>query len=151
MEPGPRAVPAAPAAVPAVAQPASAAPPASGVPTVSSAVPAGSSQARTSRVASDLTGQVLVVADEDTNSLLVTVATRYADPVKQIIAELDRPRPQVLIKVLVAEVTHDDSVDFGVDFSIINRRANGPGITVGKRSATQQPPPAWSSACWKTN
>ncbi|QOV89825.1 secretin N-terminal domain-containing protein [Humisphaera borealis] len=83
------------------------------------------------RVASDLTGQVLVVADEDTNSLLVTVATRYADPVKQIIAELDRPRPQVLIKVLVAEVTHDDSVDFGVDFSIINRRANGQGITVG--------------------
>lgn len=83
------------------------------------------------RVASDLTGQVLVVADEDTNSLLVTVATRYADPVKQIIAELDRPRPQVLIKVLVAEVTHDNTLDYGIDFSIVNRRANGEGITIG--------------------
>ena len=35
----------------------------------------------------------------------------------EIIDELDRPVPQVLIKVLVAEVTHDDDVDFGVDFS----------------------------------
>jgi general secretion pathway protein D len=35
--------------------------------------------------------------------------------------------PQVLIKVLVAEVTHDDSADIGTDFSILNKRANGNG------------------------
>ncbi|HEX8913400.1 MAG TPA: secretin N-terminal domain-containing protein, partial [Humisphaera sp.] len=83
------------------------------------------------RVANELTGQVYVVSDPDTNSLLVTVATRYAEPVKKIIAELDRPVPQVLIKVLVAEVTHDDGVDFGTDFSFTNTRASGEGTTVG--------------------
>ena len=30
--------------------------------------------------------------------------------------------PQVLIKVLIAEVTHDNTADFGVDFSILNTR-----------------------------
>ncbi|HEX8913665.1 MAG TPA: secretin N-terminal domain-containing protein, partial [Humisphaera sp.] len=84
-----------------------------------------------SRVVTELTGQVLVVADEDTNSLLVTTGTKYLDQVKQVIAELDRPVPQVLIKVLVAEVTHDDGVDFGVDFSILNQRPSGLGQTGG--------------------
>lgn len=82
------------------------------------------------RSANELTGQVFVVADQDTNSLLVTVATRFVDPVKLIISELDRPVPQVLIKVLVAEVTHDDSADLGLDFSVINRRANGQGTSI---------------------
>ena len=40
--------------------------------------------------------------------------------VRQIISDLDRPVPQVLIKVLIAEVTHDRSDDLGVDFSILN-------------------------------
>jgi general secretion pathway protein D len=72
-------------------------------------------------------GQVYVVADQDTNSLLVTAASKYRDDVEKIIRELDRPIPQVLIKVLVAEVTHDNSVDFGTDFSILNTRPNGNG------------------------
>jgi general secretion pathway protein D len=40
--------------------------------------------------------------------------------------------PQVLIKVLVAEVTHEDSADWGTDFSVLNRRANGNGTTVAQ-------------------
>ena len=34
------------------------------------------------------------------------------------------------LKVLVAEVTHDDSADLGLDFSILNRRPNGQGNTI---------------------
>lgn len=79
----------------------------------------------------ELSGEVFVVADRDTNSLLVTTKTKHLERVKQIIGELDRAVPQVLIKVLVAEVTHDDSADFGVDFSVVNRRANGQGTTIG--------------------
>jgi type II secretion system protein D len=77
-------------------------------------------------------GQVYVVADQDTNSLLVTTATKYRDDVEKIINQLDRPIPQVLIKVLVAEVTHDNSVDFGTDFSILNTRPNGNGQSFGQ-------------------
>ncbi|MGD0770270.1 MAG: secretin N-terminal domain-containing protein [Tepidisphaeraceae bacterium] len=79
------------------------------------------------RATSELTGNVLVVAEPDTNSLLVTTSRKYEAQVRSIITELDRPVPQVLIKCLVAEVTHDNSQDFGVDFSVLNLRPSGNG------------------------
>ncbi|MDB5356660.1 MAG: gspD 1 [Phycisphaerales bacterium] len=82
------------------------------------------------KATTELSGEVFVVADPDTNSLLVTTSSKYKEQVRQIIKELDRPAPQVLIKVLVAEVTHDNSADWGVDFSILNKRANGKGQTI---------------------
>ena len=42
---------------------------------------------------------------------------KYFEQVKAIIKTLDRPIPQVLIRVLIAEVTHDDTVDLGAEFS----------------------------------
>ena len=89
-----------------------------------------------SQMANALAGQVLVVADPNTNSLLVTTASRFEAQVRQIIAELDRPVPQVLIKVLVAEVTHDNNVDFGTDFSVLNTRPNGNGQSAGQTFGT---------------
>jgi len=81
--------------------------------------------------ASDLAGQVYVVADEDTNSLLVTTDSRNFQRVQAILADLDRAVPQVLIKVLVAEVSHDNSLDLGVEFSGMNLRASGMGVQAG--------------------
>jgi len=80
----------------------------------------------------ELTGKVFVVAEPDTNSLMITTATKYRKQVEMIIDDLDRPVPQVLIKVLVAEVTHDSSIDLGVDFSILDKRPSGNGITGGQ-------------------
>ncbi|MCY2927735.1 MAG: type II secretion system secretin GspD, partial [Planctomycetota bacterium] len=80
---------------------------------------------------SDLAGQVYVVPDEDTNSLLVTTGTKNFDRVRSVIADLDRAVPQVLIKVLIAEVTHDNSLDLGVELSGMNLRASGKGFKVG--------------------
>ncbi|MEN6627034.1 MAG: hypothetical protein ABFD69_12485 [Candidatus Sumerlaeia bacterium] len=51
-------------------------------------------------------GQVVVIADEETNEYI-----------KQVIEHLDRPIPQVLIKVLFLEVTHSDDLDLGVQAS----------------------------------
>jgi general secretion pathway protein D len=79
----------------------------------------------------EMAGEVFMVADVDTNALLVTTATKYRDKVKDIIDELDRPVPQVLIKVLIAEVTHDNSEDLGTDFSVLYKRDNGKGTSVG--------------------
>ena len=80
----------------------------------------GSTASGTQTLAAELVGQVEVVPDQDTNSLLVLTATKYEPQVKTLIDELDRPVPQVLIKCLIAEVTHDRSDDLGVDFSSIN-------------------------------
>ena len=80
---------------------------------------------------SEMAGQVFVVADADTNSLLVTTASKYFERVKAIIDDLDRAVPQVLIKVLIAEVTHDKDIDLGAEFSVLNLRASGLGQTAG--------------------
>jgi general secretion pathway protein D len=72
--------------------------------------------------AADLAGEVYIVADEDSNSLLVRTASKNIERVKQIIAELDRAVRQVLIKVLIAEVTHSKSLDLGAEFSVLNVR-----------------------------
>jgi len=77
--------------------------------------------------AGDLVGQVYVVADEDTNSLLVRTATKHFKRVKEILAELDQPIRQVLIKILIAEVTHDKSLDLGTEFSVLNLRFGATG------------------------
>jgi general secretion pathway protein D len=79
----------------------------------------------------ELKGQVYVVADADTNSLLVATASKFDKQVREILAQLDRPIPQVLIKVLIAEVSHDDSLDAGIDFSVLNLRKSGNGQTGG--------------------
>ena len=84
------------------------------------------------RPQTELTGEVYVVADTDTNSLLVTAPYKYKDQVVEIIKSLDHPIAQVLIKVLIAEVTHDNTADFGVDFSILNQRPSGKGLVVGQ-------------------
>lgn len=68
----------------------------------------------------DLEGQVSIQADEDTNSLIIMTSAANYQKVKRILDELDKPVPQVLIKVLLAEVTHDGSVDLGTEFSYLN-------------------------------
>jgi general secretion pathway protein D len=50
------------------------------------------------------TRKVIVVTDEDTNN-----------NIKEVIASLDQPKPQVLIKVVFLEVTYNNTLDFGVE------------------------------------
>jgi general secretion pathway protein D len=69
----------------------------------------------------DLTGQVYVVADVDSNSLIVLTASKNFERVKAMLNDLDKPVPQVLIKVLIAEVTHEKSDDVGVDVSVLTK------------------------------
>src|SRR5205823_3014305 len=35
--------------------------------------------------------------------------------ISQVVSNLDRPRPQVLIKVVFLEITHNDSSDIGIE------------------------------------
>ncbi len=79
----------------------------------------------------DLQGQVFVVANSDTNSLLITTKTALRPEVMKILTELDRPVPQVLIKVLIAEVTHNDTDDIGLQLSALDQRLSGNGIVAG--------------------
>ena len=81
------------------------------------------SGAGASGMAGDLTGQVFIVADNDSNSLMVLTPSKNFDRVKAVIAELDKPVRQVIIKVLIAEVTHDKTHDVGMDSSVLTNGA----------------------------
>jgi general secretion pathway protein D len=74
---------------------------------------------------SDLLEQVYFEADTDTNALLVMATPKNWARIKEILDDLDKPVPQVLIKVLLAEVTHSDSLDLGIEFSMLNMRSDG--------------------------
>ncbi len=83
------------------------------------------------RAAGELAGQVTIIADPDTNSLLVRTAPKNLQRVRDLLNDLDRPVAQVLIKVLIAEVTHTRNFDLGVEFSALNLRAGGLGQSAG--------------------
>ena len=62
-----------------------------------------------------LVGQVTSVANEATNTLMVLTPEKNFSRVQAILDALDTPQPQVLIRVLIAEVTIDDELDIGVE------------------------------------
>jgi type II secretion system protein D len=64
--------------------------------------------------------EVTVVGDEKSNKLIITVSPRYTEKVLELVKELDAAPPQVLIQVLLAEVTLDNSDNWGVDFKVKN-------------------------------
>lgn len=71
----------------------------------------------TASSAADLVGNVTAVADESTNTLLVLAAERNFPRLRAILEDLDRPVPQVLVRVLIAELSHDKTYDVGTEIS----------------------------------
>jgi len=86
--------------------------------------PGGAAGGQTSSAA-DLSDEAFFEADENTNSLLILTSSKNYKKVEPIIEQLDKRLGQVLIKVLLAEVTHTDSLDLGLEFSVLNMRGDG--------------------------
>jgi general secretion pathway protein D len=61
--------------------------------------------------------EVTIVGDEKSNSVLVNASPRYMERVKSVIEELDVDPPQVLIQVLLAEITLDTAEELGLQFT----------------------------------
>ena len=76
--------------------------------------------------------EVAIVAEETTNTLLLSASPRYFKTISKMIDELDQPLPQVLIKVLLAEVTLTGRSDLGFEWGHSARNgSNGAVRTVG--------------------
>ncbi len=87
----------------------------------------GAGPASTQAVGSALAGEtvqqliereVAVVAETNSNTLLLSASPRYFDRFKDLIDQLDQPQPQVLIQVILAEVTLDKTSDLGVEWTV---------------------------------
>ena len=61
--------------------------------------------------------EVNVVADKDANKLLISVSPRLESQIMEMVRELDQPPPQVMIQVLMAEVTLDNRLEWGFEFA----------------------------------
>ena len=61
--------------------------------------------------------EIAVVAEQNSNTLLVSANPRYFEHIRTLIDELDRAQPQVQIQVLLAEVTLDALTDLGIEWT----------------------------------
>ncbi len=80
-------------------------------------------------------GQVRFIADEVTNAVIVTTFPRSWTEIENTIKQLDRMPRQVLIEVLIAEITLTDDIRLGIDwairagrFNIVNTNTGAPGL-----------------------
>lgn len=62
--------------------------------------------------------EVTVVGDLSSNKLVISTSPKYMESVLKIVEELDASPPQVMIQVLLAEVTIDASDQWGMDVNV---------------------------------
>lgn len=62
--------------------------------------------------------EVTIIGDDKSNKLVISTSPRYIKDVRALIEELDASPPQVLIQVLVAEVSLDASGEWGMDAKV---------------------------------
>ncbi len=69
--------------------------------------------------------EVTIQGDQKSNAVLVSASPRYMSSVKQMIEQLDVDPPQVLIQVMLAEVTLDSGDEWGIDMEFRASDGNG--------------------------
>ncbi|HWP46907.1 MAG TPA: type II secretion system secretin GspD [Candidatus Limnocylindrales bacterium] len=72
-------------------------------------------------------GEVLIVADELTNSLIIRTSPAQYQAIKELLDELDLRPPQVLIETLIVEVSLDKSTLFGIQGTLLGQNQ----LTIG--------------------
>jgi general secretion pathway protein D len=68
--------------------------------------------------ASSIASGTSIVADEVTNSLIISADFQSYQGVLEILRQLDIPRLQVMIEAIIAEVSFDDSRKLGVEWGV---------------------------------
>ncbi|MEK6677686.1 MAG: secretin N-terminal domain-containing protein, partial [Planctomycetota bacterium] len=78
---------------------------------------AGDQESQLRRQERQVSIESLGTAEEGSSQLVVGTSRRAYQRTMQVIQELDRPEPQVMISVLIAEVTLNDDVELGVEIA----------------------------------
>jgi len=65
-----------------------------------------------------LESEVIVIADVESNSLIISATPRYYDDIMKLIKEIDKMPPQVVIQVLIAEVTLSDNKEWAAELGL---------------------------------
>ncbi len=62
--------------------------------------------------------EVIVVAEEASNSLIISAAEEYYDQLVALVQQLDERPPMVMVQVLIAEVRLNDTDEFGMELGL---------------------------------
>lgn len=80
----------------------------------------GGGEGREGRRAGSSATQARIVAEPDTNSLVITAGPKAMRTLRHVIQQLDIRRAQVMVETLIAEISHSQSVQLGLDWAIFN-------------------------------
>lgn len=76
-------------------------------------------------IGTTVAGDTIVQYDAETNSIIIITDEETNKQIGRVIETLDKPVPQVLIKVLFLEVTRTKDLDLGVEASLVHQDAQG--------------------------
>jgi general secretion pathway protein D len=71
----------------------------------------------TGGVSDDIEGEITIIPDPDTNSLIIRTSPRNYPAILSLINKLDLFPQQVLIEVLIVDLSVDETTDMGVDWA----------------------------------
>lgn len=109
------------------------APPATGQPQRKPATPAAPPPVASAPTLSEVSGEIAITTYDDINAIIIkTTAKNYLEIVESL-RKLDTPRKQVLIDVMVAEVTLGESEKYGVEWLV---KASNSSTTIGGGSGS---------------
>ncbi len=81
-------------------------------------------------------GTATIATDVDSRAFVITADDETQKLIAEVIRNLDKPKPQVLINVVFLQVTHGDDLDLGVEASYTHRLNNAPAGVAGNSVAS---------------
>lgn len=76
----------------------------------------GSANTRREYYSHGMVGEAMISVDPETRRIIVITDEITNTHIEDVIKSLDRPKPQVLIKVVFVEVTHRNDSEFGLEY-----------------------------------
>ncbi|MBI3582662.1 MAG: type II secretion system secretin GspD [Nitrospinae bacterium] len=80
--------------------------------------------------AAEVEGEVVVISDKETNSIIIRTGPQNYPAILETIKRLDKVSVQVLIEIMVAELTLDERTQFGLEWAI-KTGTGGFGVDTG--------------------
>lgn len=80
--------------------------------------------------------QVIVIPESITNSLIISATPKYLEEIRQLVESFDVDPPQVVIQVLIAEVTLGNHEEFGVEAGLQDKVAFDRSLITHVNSST---------------
>ena len=82
--------------------------------------------------------QIIVVAEANSNSLLISATPRYLTDISEMIERVDSAKPEVVIQALLVEVALDNTDEFGVELGFQDSILFNRSTVSAVQSITQQ-------------